>query len=231
TVASDLYALGILFHVMLTGHSPTWGRRFRLPTAKPDSQAETQWGRRFRLPTAKPDSQAETITAGPVIVAADWQRTMDDLPPPWSGLVARCIAPRPEDRHRSAEAVSHALQPRRLLLKGSALAAAVAALAFGYWQWSAQPVGPPVRLAVLPFSVQGDPVPSAGGIGLDVADRLSGARRNFTVISPREAQRNGVETPLNAKSVLGATHVLEKGLRRSGATIVAAATLTDLSTG
>src|ERR1035441_2801199 len=27
TVASDLYALGILFHAMLTGHSPTWGRR------------------------------------------------------------------------------------------------------------------------------------------------------------------------------------------------------------
>jgi eukaryotic-like serine/threonine-protein kinase len=212
TVASDLYALGILFHTMLTGHSPKWGRR-------------------FRLPTAKPDSQAETITAGPVIVAADWQRTMDDLPPPWSGLVARCIAPRPEDRYRSAEAVSHALQPRRLLLKGSALAAAVAALAFGYWQWSAEPVGPPVRLAVLPFSVQGDPVPTAGGIGLDVATRLSGARRNFTVISPREAQRNGVETPLNAKSTLGATHVLETRLRRSGASIEAAATLTDLGTG
>src|ERR1035438_183514 len=212
TVASDLYALGILFHAMLTGHSPSWGRR-------------------FRLPTAKPDSQAETITAGPVIVAADWQRTIEDLPAPWSGLVARCMEPRPEDRYRSVEAVSHALQPRRLLLKGSALAAAVAALAFGYWQWSAPPAGPPVRLAVLPFSVQGDPVPSAGGIGLDVADRLSGARRNFTVISPREARRNGVETPPNAKSMLGATHVLETRLRRSGATIVAAATLTDLASG
>jgi serine/threonine protein kinase/tetratricopeptide (TPR) repeat protein len=216
TVASDLYALGILFHAMLTGHSPQWGRRTqRVP----------------HLPAAKPDSQAETITAGPVIVAADWQRTMDDLPPPWSGLVARCIAPRPEDRYRSAEAVSHALQPRRLLLKGSALAAAVAALAFGYWQWSAEPAGPPVRLAVLPFSVQGDPVPSAGGIGLDIANRLSGARRNFTVISPREAQRNGVETPLAAKSMLGATHALETRLRRSGQTIVAAATLSDLASG
>jgi serine/threonine-protein kinase len=138
TVASDLYALGILFHAMLTGHSPTWGRRTqRVP----------------RLPTAKPDSRAETITAGPVIIAADWQRTIEDLPPPWSGLVARCIAPRPEDRYRSAEEVSHALQPRRLLLKGSALATAVAAFAFGYWQWSAPPAGPPVRLAVLPFSV------------------------------------------------------------------------------
>jgi tetratricopeptide (TPR) repeat protein len=212
TVASDLYALGILFHVMLTGHSPTWGSR-------------------FRRPTLKPDSRAETVTAAPVIVPADWQRTMDDLPPPWSRLVARCIAPRPKDRYRSAEAVSHALQPRRLLLKGSALAASVAALAFGYWQWGAPPAGPPVRLAVLPFAIQGDPLPSAGGIGLDVATRLSGARRNFTVISPREAQRYNVETPLNAKNMLGATHVLETRLRRSGATIEAATTLTDLATG
>jgi serine/threonine protein kinase/tetratricopeptide (TPR) repeat protein len=216
TVASDLYALGILFHVMLTGHSPKRIGTPAMPPARPPSQ---------------PHSQAETITAGPVIVAADWQRTMEPLPPPWSGLVARCIAPRPKDRYRSAEAVSLALRPRRLLLKGSALAAAVAGLAFGYWQWSAEPTGPPVRLAVLPFSVQGDPVPSAGGIGLDVAGRLSGARRNFTVISPREAQRYGVATPLNAKSMLGATHVLETRLRHSGANIVAAATLTDLASG
>jgi len=216
TVASDLYALGILFHVMLTGHPP---KRIGTPAGLPMPQP------------GKLDSQANTITAGPLIVAADWRRAIGDLPPPWSGLVARCIAPRPEDRHRSAEAVSYALRPRRLLLKGSALAAAVAALAFGYWQWSREPAGPPVRLAVLPFSVQGDPLPSAGGIGLDVADRLSGARRNFTVISPREARRYGVETPLNAKSMLGATHVLQTRLRRSGASIVAAATLTDLATG
>ena len=226
SAASDLYALGILFHAMLRGHPP--------------KRIGTQWGRRgtprVRLPTdvftaPKPDSQADTVTAGPVIVAADWQRAIEDLPPPWGGLVARCVAPRPEDRYPSADAVSHALRPRRLLLKGSALAAAVASLALGYWQWNLEPAGPPVRLAVLPFSVQGDPVPSAGGIGLDVADRLSGARRNFTVLSPREARRNGVETALAAKSMLGATHVLETRLRRSGATIVAAATLTDLASG
>jgi serine/threonine protein kinase/tetratricopeptide (TPR) repeat protein len=226
SVASDLYALGILFHVMLTGHPP--------------KRIGTRWGRRgtpsVRLPSdfvtaPRLDSQADTITAGPVIVAADWQRAIEDVPPPWSGLVARCMAPRPEDRYTSAEAVSHALRPRRLLLKASALAAAVASLALGYWQWNLEPAGPPVRLAVLPFSVAGDPVPSAGGIGLDVADRLSGARRNFTVISPREARRYNVATPLNAKNMLGATHVLETRLRRSGATIAAATTLTDLASG
>ncbi len=215
TAASDLYALGILFHVMLTGHPPKWIGR---PAGRP-------------LLALGDDSAAETITARPVIIAADWQRTIEDLPPRWSGLVERCIAPRPEDRYGSAEAVSHALQPRRLLLKSSALAAAVLALAFGYWQWSAAPAGPPVRLAVLPFSIEGDPVPGAGGIGLDVANRLSGARRNFTVISPREALRYGVDTPLNAKNMLGATHVLETRLHRSGAMIAASATLTDLASG
>src|ERR1035438_2607691 len=152
---------------MLTGHPP---KRIGTPAGPPMPQPGNL------------DSQADTITAGPVIVAADWQRAIEDLPPPWGGLVARCVAPRPEDRYPSADAVSHALRPRRLLLKGSALAAAVASLALGYWQWNLEPAGPPVRLAVLPFSVQGDPVPSAGGIGLDVADRLSGARRNFTVL-------------------------------------------------
>jgi eukaryotic-like serine/threonine-protein kinase len=216
TVASDLYALGILFHIMLTGHLP---KRIEIPAAAPISKS---W---------KADSRADTITAGPVIIAADWQRATEHLPRPWSGLVGRCIAPHPKDRYSSAEAVSDALQPRRFLLKGSALATAVMALAFGYSRWNAEPSGPPVRLAVLPFSVQGDPVPGAGGIGLDIADRLSGARRNFIVISPREAQRNNVETPLNAKSMLGATHVLETRLRRSGATIIAAASLTDLASG
>ncbi|HLK62262.1 MAG TPA: tetratricopeptide repeat protein [Bryobacteraceae bacterium] len=216
SVASDIYALGILFHVMLSGHAPK-----RIGIADEP----------FMNGPVKAGSTADTITAEPVLIANVWQRAMDDLPAHWSGLIARCIAPRPEDRYGSAEAVSHALQPRRLLLKGSGLAAAMVALAFGYWQWSTPPAGPPVRLAVLPFSVEGDPIPGTEGIGLDVANRLSGARRNFTVISPREARRYGVETPLNAKNMLGATHVLETRLRRTGAMIGASATLTDLASG
>ena len=216
TVASDLYALGILFHVMLTGHSPKWLTRPSAP------EPQVPWGA---------DSQASTVTLGPGIVDANWRRAVEDLPSPWNKVVARCLAPRPESRFRSAEAVSDGLEPRRFLLKGSAAAAAAAALALGYWQWSAEPAGPPVRLAVLPFAVQGDAVPGAAGIGLDVADRLSGAHRNLSVISPREASRNGVDTPQKAKSILGATHVLETQLRGSGAGIVAAASLTDLATG
>jgi tetratricopeptide (TPR) repeat protein len=68
-------------------------------------------------------------------------------------------------------------------------------------------------------------------MGLDVSDRLSGLRRNFNVISPHEAERNHVDTPQKAKSILAATHVLETRLRRSGGKITVNASLTDLDSG
>jgi serine/threonine-protein kinase len=118
TAASDLYALGILFHVMLTGNSPK-----RL--AKPSTPAIQK--------SKKPDSQASTISLSPVIIDAHWLRAIEDLPSPWKKVVARCLAPGPGRRFSSAEAVSDALEPHWSLLKGSAVAAAAAALALGYW--------------------------------------------------------------------------------------------------
>ena len=89
-----------------------------------------------------------------------------------------------------------------------------------------------MRLAVLPFTVQGSTVEGDAGIGLDIADRLSGSRQNFHVISPLEAERNHVDTPLQkARSVLGATHVLETRLERSEGKIIVHASLTDLESG
>jgi eukaryotic-like serine/threonine-protein kinase len=216
TVASDLYALGILFHVMLTGHLPK-----HVGNGSPSEP--------YRPMIA--DSQAATITAGPVIDEAQWQRTIEDLPSPWRRVIAQCLAPRPENRFRSAEEVSEALASRRFLLRGSAVAAAAMALALGYWQWSGRSAGPPVRLAVLPFTVQGSTVEGDAGIGLDIADRLSGSRQNFHVISPLEAERNHVDTPQKARSVLGATHVLETRLERSKGKIIVHASLTDLESG
>ncbi len=113
TVASDLYALGILFHVMLTGYSP--------------KRLEKSW---------ELDSKASTITLGALIVEADWQRTIEDLPAPWKKVVARCLSPRPENRFRSAEAVTDGLETRRFLLRRSAATVVLVAMALGYWQWN-----------------------------------------------------------------------------------------------
>ena len=216
SIASDIYALGVLLHVMLTGETPG---RPGLPSVQ-------------RAPKPKePDSLGSTKTLRYVISEADWRCVVKDLPSPWAKIVSRCLAPQPQNRYSSAEALSRALDPKANIAKWLVPAAAAVAVAIGYWQWIVQSALVPVRLAVLPFSVEGSPSEHTAGIGLDVADRLSGARRNFTVISPLEAQRAGVDGPEKAKNILGATHVLRTRLNRSGSSIRAEVSVTELTSG
>src|SRR5213075_2646619 len=106
----------------------------------------------------------------------------------------------------------------------------IALMAAVLWRTRESP-GPPVRLAVLPVVVDGPPVETADGTAQDVAERLSGVRRNFLVIAPAEARLNRVDTPQKAKSVLGATHVLRTNLASSGGQIILFASLVDLDSG
>ncbi|MDQ6700333.1 MAG: protein kinase [Acidobacteriota bacterium] len=215
SVESDIYALGVLFHLMLTGETP--GR----PGLK-SVQRETK--------TAEPDSLGSTKTLRYAISEADWRCVLKDLASPWAKIVARCLAPQPQNRFTTADALSHALDPKANVAKWLVPAAAAVAVAIGYWQWMVH-WAEPVRLAVLPFSVEGGPLEHTAGIGLDVADRLSGARRNFTVISPLEARRASVDGPEKAKSILGATHVLRTRLHRAGSLIRAEVSVTELTSG
>jgi tetratricopeptide (TPR) repeat protein len=73
--------------------------------------------------------------------------------------------------------------------------------------------------------------PGLGGVATDVARRLTGRRRNFTVIPPAEATANGVDTPDKAHGVLGATHALELKLSATGSDVSGAARLIDLESG
>jgi tetratricopeptide (TPR) repeat protein len=148
--------------------------------------------------------------------------------------VKRCLAPRPEDRYASAEKILDVFEPRRWILKWAvaAMFVLVVGLALGLWQASREkPSGPPVRLAVLPIAVEGDGINSAAGIANDVADRLSGLRKNFLVIPPGEALRNPVKDVEEAKSILGATHAFVIRLHNSNGRITAEASIVDTSSG
>lgn len=70
------------------------------------------------------------------------------------------------------------------------------------------------------------------GMGVEVAERLSGARNRFTVFSPREAERNQATTPEKARKALGATHVLEVQVKvAAGGAMTTSASLVDVQSG
>lgn len=223
TIASDVYALGVLFHAMLTGHPP---KRSGV------GQAELQ-----TLPAIAPGGNRNatpdvtTVTMPVRVVEADWQRPIDSLPALWSQVIGKCLEPIPERRFGSAEAIAEALEPKRTALKWAIAATFVVAAAFGYWQWQQPPTGPEVRLAVLPFNADSTVTAAVTSVAIDIADRLSGVRRNFSVISPLEARQNQADTPDKAHAVLGATHALQTRLSSVGGQMSVDARLVELESG
>jgi serine/threonine protein kinase/tetratricopeptide (TPR) repeat protein len=205
SIASDIYALGVMLHVMLTAAPPkNADESFTTPTRS--------------LTNARFES-------------AEGQRELAGLPRPWKQIVTRCLAAKPDRRFDSAEQVMAAFQPRRLLAKSAAALVATAGLAFGYWRLQAPVAETPVRLAILPFASDGDSLPGIAGVANDLADRLSGARRNFVVISARENQNQRVDSAEKARRIVGATHALETRINVSAGRVTATAALTDVASG
>jgi eukaryotic-like serine/threonine-protein kinase len=136
SVASDIYALGVLLHFMLTGQTPT----------APEPE-----------PAALPDGSTKTLYLD--LRAAPPERRCQPLPPRWAGVVARCLRNSPEHRFRSAEEVARRLQApitrRGWLAAAAGLAAALAGV--GWLSRHSQPgtsarSGPSFgSIAVLPF--------------------------------------------------------------------------------
>lgn len=187
-VASDIYALGVLFHAMLTG---------------------------------KPACRGESPAAAAL-----------ELPTRWRRVIRRCLETEPDRRFASVEEVRRALAGRRSIAPWIATAALAIVAASAMWfRTPPEASGPPVRLAVLPVVVEGDSVPSAAAVTADVAGRLSGLRRNFTVIPPADIARNRVDTPEKAAAVLSATHALSTRVNGSGGRISATIALSDAASG
>ena len=198
SVASDIYALGVIFHVMLTAEAPS----------RQDTLPELQ----ERLPIATSPSNKRRA-----------------LPSPWDEIVEYCREPLPENRFKSVDEVIERLDTRNRVSRWVRLTAAVAAILAALF-WVANPE-PAIRLAVLPFVVEGSSVQTAGGVALDVADRLSRLRSGLVVIPPGEARRSGVDSFEKAKTVLAATHVLRSRLRNSGSQIAVVASVMDTGSG
>jgi serine/threonine-protein kinase len=89
SVASDLYAVGVILHYMLTGAAP-------LPIGQP------------RMAVAE-----KTITMAHSALGPYLPRQAGGLPGPWRAIVSRCLEPDPAERVRSAEEVADWLQDDR----------------------------------------------------------------------------------------------------------------------
>jgi tetratricopeptide (TPR) repeat protein/tRNA A-37 threonylcarbamoyl transferase component Bud32 len=205
--ASDLYALGVILHEMLTGSVPALMKGPRLA------------------------EDASTITMPRVLFLRPLRRRCQKLPWPWRPIVTRCLEFFPQNRFSSADEVIDWLEKRRDRRKWLLTIPAAAAIIVLVVLLGREKPGPPVRLAVLPIVVDGAPVPAAAGLGLELADRLSGARRAFVGIPPNEARRNRVDTAEKAKTVLAATHVLRTQIRNSGSQMAVQASVIDTGSG
>ncbi len=205
SIASDIYALGVVFHVMLTGEAPA--RQEVLHSLSDDDSTATLRKTRFDM---------------------NAPRKCRDLPSPWNEIVTCCLEPQPENRFRSVDELMDRLdEPSRAgtwVRRVAAVAAILAALF-----WVERPAA--IRLVVLPFEVSGEPMQTAGGLALDVADRLQSLRRGLVIIPPEEARRTKVDSAEKARNVLSATHALRTRINNSGRQMEVLASVVDTGSG
>ena len=211
SVASDIYAMGVLFHALLTGSTPGRTRSMKMPAVR--------------------DGEATATLLG-VEDPTQWEREIASLPRPWGQVVRKCLEPMPEKRYGSVAEMMMALEPPRSTFKWIGAAAALALMAGAmYWNYTKAPTGPLVRLAVLPVEAEAGLKKRMTPVAVDIAERLSGVRRNFVVIAPSEAAQNQVSGYEKSGSVLGATHALETRLKEAGGQLSVEARVVEVETG
>lgn len=163
---------------------------------------------------------------------AEWRERLRTAPPPAPGdraaALARCLAPRPEQRFAGVDQLEAALWPpsRRGFFYAAAGVAAVSAA--GYAARESFFPASPVRLAILPPAAPpGGDTQLISGFLHDISYRVKSLRRSrrpLSVFSLAQTSADGITSPEAAGRSFAATHALQTTVQSdaSGWTIAAA---------
>ena len=212
SVASDIYALGVILYEMIAG-----------PYA------------RDQISTVNPSDQSTTTAVNPE-VRIPLKRSLRGMPHRWAHVIAQCLDRQPERRPPNATAVISQLTRSEKLRAAGIMVPLVAAisLAFpGVRTRAHDAIWPPpsARLVILPPIADDDAKVAAEGALQDAGDRIAHTRngqRTIAVIYPAKARDAQVHNPEQAQTILHATHGLQTSFRYDGKDLVVQGSVIDL---
>lgn len=156
------------------------------------------------------------------------------IDPKWDRVLAKCLDPDPLERFRDTQQVAQALAPKRSrrwrLAAGAA--AVLATVITGVVSYRSAAPRESVRVAMLPFETDGNTAALGDDLFRDVSAQLArlkgDARIKLAVIPASSIRRARVDTPEQARSLLGASQVLNGSVILENGKVIVHAYLTDV---